>query len=153
MRLQLALNVRNIDEAVAYHSKLFGAAPHKRRDGYANFAIDRPPLKLVLFENAAAKERLNHLGVEVLDHEIVESTLKRLSREGIVDEVQHGTTCCHAIQEKIRSREPDGLRQESYRIIDDEPGMDKDPIGKACCAGMAGNAGAGRKRLCHDTGD
>ncbi len=145
MRLQLALNVRNIDEAVAYYSKLFGTEPHKRRDGYANFAIDQPPLKLVLFENAAATERLNHLGIEVFEHDIVESTLKRLSQEGIVDDVQHETTCCHATQEKIWSREPDGLRWEWYRIIDDEPDRDKDSLGKTCCtgAGMAENVGAG----------
>ena len=67
MRLQLALNVRNIDEAVDYYSKLFGATPHKRRPGYANFALDAPPLKLVLFENPEAAERLNHLGVEVFE--------------------------------------------------------------------------------------
>ena len=144
MRLQLALNVRNIDEAVAYYSKLFGTEPHKRRDGYANFAIDQPPLKLVLFENAAAKERLNHLGVEVFGHDVVESTLQRLSQEGIVDDVQHETTCCHATQEKIWSREPDGLRWEWYRIIDDEPEANKDSLGKTCCtgAGMTENVGA-----------
>ena len=144
MRLQLALNVRNIDEAVAYYSKLFDTEPHKRRDGYANFAIDQPPLKLVLFENAAAKERLNHLGVEVFEHKAVESTLKRLSREGIVDDVQHETTCCHATQEKIWSREPDGLRWEWYRIVDDEPATENDSLGRTCCIGaeIAENVGA-----------
>ena len=64
MRLQLALNVRNIEEAVCYYSKLFDTNPHKRREGYANFAIDNPPLKLVLIENSNAEDRINHLGVE-----------------------------------------------------------------------------------------
>ena len=75
MRLQLALNVRDLNEAVEYYSKLFAVKPHKLRDGYANFAIDTPPLKLVLFENPEAEERLNHLGVEVFDEaEIASAT-------------------------------------------------------------------------------
>ena len=64
MRLQLALNVRDIDEAVDYYSTLFDTRVHKRKPGYANFVIEQPPLKLVLFENPDADERLNHLGVE-----------------------------------------------------------------------------------------
>jgi len=68
-RVQLALNVPDIDEAVGFYSKLFAAEPAKRRPGYANFAIADPPLKLVLFENAGADTRLNHLGVEAADSE------------------------------------------------------------------------------------
>ena len=63
-RIQLALNVEDIAEATAFYSALFGVAPHKQREGYANFAVEDPPLKLVLFENPGAGERLNHLGVE-----------------------------------------------------------------------------------------
>src|SRR5688572_29174066 len=87
MRLQLALNVRNMEEAVAYYSKLFGVQPHKERPGYANFAIDRPPLKLVLFENPQATERINHLGVEVFEPEEVEAAFQRLEPEGLVEAV------------------------------------------------------------------
>ena len=71
MRVQLALNVRDIDEAVAYYTKLFGVEPHKRRPGYAKFTIDAPPLKLVLCEDKDATERFNHLGVEMFDHDDV----------------------------------------------------------------------------------
>jgi catechol 2,3-dioxygenase-like lactoylglutathione lyase family enzyme len=87
MRLQLALNVRNIEEAVAYYSKLFGVQPHKERPGYANFAIDHPPLKLVLFENPHAAERINHLGVEVFAPEEVEAAFQRLGPE-LAEEVE-----------------------------------------------------------------
>ncbi|MCY3598782.1 MAG: VOC family protein [Gemmatimonadetes bacterium] len=121
MRLQLALNVRDIDEAVDYYGKLFGAAPHKRRAGYANFAIDEPPLKLVLFENPGAAERVNHLGVEVFDDARVHEAGHRLEAAGILSEVEEETVCCHATQTKVWSDEPQGLRWEWYRVTDDTP--------------------------------
>ena len=133
MRLQLALNVRDIDEAVAYYSKLFDAEPHKRRRGYANFAIEQPPLKLVLFENPNAPERLNHLGVEVFEAEQVEKASQRLKAAGLVDEIQLKETCCHATQDKIWSHEPQGLRWEWYRITDDDPRQGIDALGMRCC--------------------
>ena len=121
MRLQLALNVRDIDEAVAYYGKLFGAEPHKRRPGYANFAIATPPLKLVLFENPDAAERLNHLGVEILDPAEIQAQSRRLDEAGILDDVVHESLCCHATQDKLYSHEPQGLSWEWYRITDDNP--------------------------------
>lgn len=139
MRLQLALNVHDIDEAVAYYAKLFGQAPHKRRPGYANFAIDAPPLKLVLFEAPEAAERLNHLGVELLDVADVAATERRLAGVGILDEVQRDTTCCHAVQDKLWSREPQGLRWEWYRITDDDPDPARQTLGTTCCVDVQSN--------------
>jgi catechol 2,3-dioxygenase-like lactoylglutathione lyase family enzyme len=121
MRLQLALNVRNLDEAVDFYSRLFDATPHKRREGYANFAIDSPPLKLVLFENPGAPERLNHLGVEVFSPAEVETARERFAEAGILDSVEEGVLCCHATQDKIWANEPQGLKWEWYRISDDNP--------------------------------
>ena len=135
MRIQLALNVRDLDEAVAFYSKLFGTEPHKRRSGYANFAIQSPPLKLALFENPDASERLNHLGVEVFEEKEIESQSARLSRSGILDETERQTTCCHATQDKLWSHEPQGLRWEWYRITDDQPDAAADALGKTCCVG------------------
>ena len=135
MRLQLALNVRNLEEAVTYYAKLFGVRPHKERPGYANFAIDRPPLKLVLFENPRASERINHLGVEVFEPEEVEAALQRLEPEGLVESVERHETCCHATQDKVWSREPQGLRWEWYRITDDAPEAAARAAASACCAG------------------
>jgi catechol 2,3-dioxygenase-like lactoylglutathione lyase family enzyme len=145
MRLQLALNVRNIEEAIAYYAKLFGVQPHKLRPGYANFAIEQPPLKLVLFENPGASERINHLGVEVFEQEEVDAAFERLAPQGLVEAVEHDTTCCYATQNKVWSREPQGLRWEWYLITDDAPesvpvtaeGMccsDVSEPGKACCS-------------------
>ena len=133
MRLQLALNVPDIDAAVDHYTKLFGVAAHKRRPGYANFAIDTPPLKLVLFENRKAGANLHHIGVEVMAPGEVESIEKRLDGAGLLDEVQRETKCCHASQEKLWSRAHNGLRWEWYRIIDDAIPVEQDALGKTCC--------------------
>jgi catechol 2,3-dioxygenase-like lactoylglutathione lyase family enzyme len=119
MRLQLALNVRDLDAAVDFYSKMFGARVNKRKPGYANFAIDEPPLKLVLFEAPDAPERLNHLGVEVFDDEDVTSATARLKAEGMEHLVEDETTCCYAKANKVWAQEPDGLRWEWYRVLDD----------------------------------
>lgn len=144
MRLQLALNVPDIDAAVAYYSKLFGAEPHKRRDGYANFAIDDPALKLVLFENPHADAQLNHVGVEVMRDEELQGATERLDAAGILDATETASGCCHAVQDKIWSREHNGLRWEWYRVVDDATDSADDSLGKTCCIGerMTDNIGA-----------
>ena len=130
MRLQLALNVADLEQAVTYYSKLFDAEPHKRRPGYANFAIPDPPLKLVLFENPDARERLNHVGVEVFHAEEVDTAARRLSAAGLLAKTERESTCCHATQDKVWSHEPQGLRWEWYRITDDEP-IEQRPAARA----------------------
>lgn len=137
MRLQLALNVRDIDEAVDYYAKLFGAPPHKRRPGYANFALSEPPLKLVLFENPDAPERINHLGVEVFDAAHVREAASRLAAADILTEREEQVVCCHAEQTKVWSDEPQGLRWEWYAITDDAPAGVTTP---ACCDGRVAEA-------------
>jgi len=129
MRLQLALNVKDLERAVDYYSRLFGVSPHKRRPGYANFAIDDPALKLVLFENQSASERINHLGVEAETQEKLVVAMDRLSAEGIAERFEQNTTCCYATQNKVWSSEPDGLNWEWYRITDDAPATSE----SACC--------------------
>ena len=116
-RVQLALNVRDIDEAVAFYSKLFAAEPAKRRPGYANFAIADPPLKLVLFENTGAEARLNHLGVEVMSTDEVVAHQARLTGEG-VPTVEENGTCCFAKQDKVWVDGPDGA-WEIYTVLED----------------------------------
>jgi len=121
MRLQLALNVRDLDQAVDFYSRLFGARPHKRRPGYANFAIDDPPLKLVLFERPDAAQRLNHLGVEALDPAELDNAIARLATSDLRSGTRSTSVCCHAEQDKIWVEAPDGEAWEWYRIIDDAP--------------------------------
>jgi catechol 2,3-dioxygenase-like lactoylglutathione lyase family enzyme len=116
-RLQLALNVPNIDEAVDFYTKLFATEPNKIKPGYANFAIADPPLKLVLFEKAGADARLNHLGVEVTSTDEVAAHQARLTGEGIATVEENGT-CCFANQDKVWLDGPDGA-WEIYTVIED----------------------------------
>lgn len=116
-RVQLALNVPDIDEAVVFYSKLFATEPNKRKPGYANFAIADPPLKLVLFEKAGAESRLNHLGVEVMSVDEVGAHQARLTGDG-VETVEENGTCCFAMQEKVWVDAPDG-GWEIYAVLED----------------------------------
>ena len=117
-RVQLALNVPNLGEAIAFYRSLFGAEPHKVREGYANFEVAEPPLKLVLMENDAA-EKLNHLGVEVETTSKVAAETQRLGDAGMATMVEEATVCCHAEQDKVWVRDPGGIRWEVYTITDD----------------------------------
>lgn len=121
-RVQLALNVADIDSAVEFYSTLFGTEPAKRQPGYANFAIADPPLKLVLMENADARGHgaegaLNHLGVEVETSDEVAAASVRLSGEGLATEVQDQTTCCFAVQDKVWVEDPNGTPWEIYTVL------------------------------------
>lgn len=127
MRLQLALNVKDLDSAVDFYSKMFGVEVNKRKPGYANFSIQEPPLKLVLFELPEAAERLNHLGVEVFEDEEVAATTDRLRAGGMDMLVEDETTCCYAKANKVWATEPDGLRWEWYRVIEDSQTFGEDP--------------------------
>ena len=127
MRFQLALNVNDLDEAIVYYSKLFGVPVNKRKPGYANFAIDEPPLKLVLFELPDATERLNHLGVEVFEDEDVAAATDRLRASGMDTLVEDETTCCYAKANKVWATEPDGMRWEWYRVLEDSQTFGEDP--------------------------
>jgi catechol 2,3-dioxygenase-like lactoylglutathione lyase family enzyme len=128
-RVQLALNVADIDAAVDFYSKLFSAEPAKRRPGYANFAVANPPLKLVLIEDPNARGTgvagaLNHLGVEVESATEVAAATGRLSGEGLATLTQAATTCCYAVQDKVWVHDPDGAPWEVYTVLADAPGDD-----------------------------
>lgn len=130
-RIQLALDVDNVDEAVAFYSRLFGAEPAKRRPGYANFAIADPPLKLVLIENHGRGGSLNHLGMEVTTPDEVAAATSRLASEGLATAVESGSTCCYAVQDKVWVTGPGGERWEVYTVLADAPvGA---PDGAAAC--------------------
>ena len=122
-RVQLALNVSDIDDAVAFYTKLFGTEPAKRQPGYANFAVDSPPLKLVLIENAEAPGSLNHLGVEVFSTDEVAAAQRRLADDGLDTATQENVTCCYAVQDKVWVDDPDGAPWEIYTVLADAPEM------------------------------
>ena len=131
-RVQLALNVSDLDEAVAFYSKLFGAEPAKIRPGYANFAIDEPPLKLVLMQGVGEGATLNHLGVEVGSAEDVKLATKRLAGEGLPTLIEDGVECCYAAQDKVWVSDPDGARWEVYTVLADSESFG--PSNKSECA-------------------
>jgi len=113
-RVQLALNVNDINEAVAFYTKLFGTEPAKRRPGYANFAVAEPPLKLVLLENPGQGGTLNHLGIEVPDIGTVDAEQTRLAGAGLASADERDTTCCYAKQGQIL-----GAGQPGWRVVGD----------------------------------
>ena len=144
-RLQLALNVSDLDGAVDFYSKLFSCPPTKVRPGYANFAIAEPPLKLVLIENPEGRApgvagALNHLGVEVEDRSHVAQASGRLSGDGLDTLDQEDTTCCYAVQDKVWVEDPDATPWEIYAVLADAPvesGLTGDG---SCCAGAEADA-------------
>jgi catechol 2,3-dioxygenase-like lactoylglutathione lyase family enzyme len=151
-RIQLALNVDDLDEAITFYSALFGTEPAKRKPGYANFAVIQPPLKLILIENVGNGGTLNHLGVEVGDVDAVDAEQERLSALGFATRDERGTTCCYAKQDKFWvENTPSGERWEIYTVLEDsetfshaadaEPGgccgndasADLEPTAATCC--------------------
>ena len=119
MRIQLALNVSNLDEAVDFYTKFFKTEPAKVRPGYANFAIDEPPLKLVLIENGGQPGAINHLGVEVFTNDEVDESISYLSGVGMTTAVEEEVTCCYAVQNKVWVDGPDQSKWEVYTVLAD----------------------------------
>lgn len=142
-RLQLALNVNDLGEAIAFYSRLLRAEPAKVRPGYANFAVAEPPLKLVLLENPGHGGSLNHLGVEMTDTGAVEAERARLAEAGLAEAGGRDTTCCYARQHKFWVHSaPDGEPWEIYAVLADSPTFSGEGGGPACCGASTGDAAA-----------
>jgi catechol 2,3-dioxygenase-like lactoylglutathione lyase family enzyme len=121
-RVQLAINVDDLSESIAFYSRLFGTEPATLRPGYANFAIAEPPLKLILLENPGQGGSLNHLGVEVADTDTVNAEQTRLAEAGLASVDERDSTCCYARQDKFWVKgAPDGERWEIYTVLADSP--------------------------------
>ena len=155
-RVQLALNVDDLEAAVAFYSRLFATPPAKLREGYANFAVDDPPLKLVLFAQPGQGGTINHLGVEVENADAVGAAQARLSAEGLATATEDGVACCYARQDKVWVDGPSGEPWEIYTVLEDvemparqlrtvDPGT-----GAVCCAvvGEDGTVGASTSACC-----
>lgn len=138
-RIQLALNVEDITEATAFYEKMFGVPPHKMRDGYANFAIADPPLKLVLIEKPGTTERLNHLGVEADTVEQVTAAQERFTAAGLETTLAEQDVCCHATQDKVFVSAPDVPLGwwEFYTVTDDNPANPDAATSSVCAASCA----------------
>ena len=145
-RIQLALNVADLEASVAFYSAMFGVGPHKRRPGYANFVVDEPALKLVLIEvpdaerGSGTQGALNHLGVEVFSTDEVNSAAQRFRDAGLATFDEADTTCCYAVQDKVWVHDPAGAPWEVYVVKDDDPAGHLVPVMtmapesvEACC--------------------
>ena len=135
-RVQLALNVTDLDEAVTFYSKLFGTEPAKLRPGYANFAVSDPPLKLILFAGQGTGGTLNHLGVEVSSTDEVRAAGARLAEAGLTTAGEENTDCCYAVQDKVWATDPDGLPWEHYVVKADSVVAEAG----ACCSTLTDEA-------------
>jgi catechol 2,3-dioxygenase-like lactoylglutathione lyase family enzyme len=141
-RVQLALNVSDLDAAVDFYSKLFATEPAKLRPGYANFAIDEPALKLVLIEGHGEPGTLNHLGVEVENTDAVSAAQRRFVDDGLATATEDEVSCCYAVQDKVWVDGPDRESWEIYTVLGDvemAPGELRtvDPGGDALCCATA----------------
>jgi predicted enzyme related to lactoylglutathione lyase len=138
-RIQLALNVDDVSAATAFYEKMFGVPAHKIRDGYANFAIENPPLKLVLIEKTGATEHLNHLGVEAATAEGVAAAMERFAAAGLDTTVAEQDICCHATQDKVFVTAPDVPLGwwEFYSITDDNPANPDGESNSVCAKNCA----------------
>jgi catechol 2,3-dioxygenase-like lactoylglutathione lyase family enzyme len=133
-RVQLALNVDDLEQSIAFYSKLFRAEPAKTKPGYANFAISEPPLKLVLIENPGQGGSINHLGVEVGSTEVVQAETERLAAAGLVTLPESGT-CCYADQDKVWVSGPGEERWEVYTVLADSETFSDAAEDASCCTG------------------
>jgi hypothetical protein len=137
-RVQLALNVNKLDEAISFYRRLFNTEPAKIRPGYANFAVTEPPLKLILMENPGQGGSINHLGVEVSDVDTVNAEQDRLAQSGLASTDERGTTCCYAKQDKFWVEgAPNGERWEVYTVLADSSTFSAEPSDGATCCGAA----------------
>jgi catechol 2,3-dioxygenase-like lactoylglutathione lyase family enzyme len=135
-RLQLALNVDDLDTSVAFYTKLFGVGPAKTKPGYANFAVAEPPLKLILIENPGQGGSINHLGVEVADTDTVDAEQTRLTGEGLASVDERETTCCYAKQDKFWVEgAPNGERWEIYTVLADSETFGVGDTSQVGCCG------------------
>ncbi|WP_405604752.1 VOC family protein [Streptomyces sp. NBC_01410] len=136
-RVQLALRVPDLATSIAFYTKLFGTGPAKLRDGYANFAIAEPPLKLVLIEGDTGEDtRMDHLGVEVETTDAVHAATARLGEAGLATAEENDTTCCYALQDKVWVHGPGREPWEVYVVKADAATPAMQP-GSTCCAGAA----------------
>jgi catechol 2,3-dioxygenase-like lactoylglutathione lyase family enzyme len=136
-RVQLAINVDDLEASIDFYRRLFVTEPAKVREGYANFAVAEPPLKLVLIENPGRGGSLNHLGVEVEDVATVDAIQTRLADDGLASIDERGTTCCYAKQDKFWVEgTPDGEAWEIYTVLADSPTPNGEAEGQECCTNL-----------------
>lgn len=126
-RFQISLNVDDAGAAVEFYTKLFGVGPAKQRDGYANFVVADPPMKLIVIENEGAPGTINHVGIEYADGVEVAAQTERVAAAGLPVKVDDVHTCCYATQDKAWTQDPDGVPWEMYTVVSDAEDFGANP--------------------------
>lgn len=149
-RVQLALNVADLDASIEFYTKLFNTPPAKIREGYANFSIADPPLKLILFTGSGEPGSLNHVGVEVETSDEVAAAIARATDLGLGQDIQENVSCCYAVQDKTWIHGPDN-DWEFYTVLADSTMMQEilADDGAVCCAPDPVAMGAKPASCCH----
>ena len=120
LKAHLALNVRNVDESIAFYRKMLGIEPSKVRTGYAKFDVQNPPLNLTLNQHVFDERgALSHLGIQVASTDDVLATRKRWEEVGLLTRDEMQTNCCYALQDKTWVRDPDGNEWEVFVVLED----------------------------------
>ncbi|WP_409235664.1 ArsI/CadI family heavy metal resistance metalloenzyme [Streptomyces sp. PA5.6] len=147
-RVQLALRVADLEASIAFYSRLFDTEPAKLRDGYANFAVAEPPLKLVLIQGKAGEDtRMDHLGVEVASSEDVHAATARLAGQGLATRQEMDSTCCYALQDKVWVHGPGKEPWEVYVVKGDAESLTKQ-AGSGCCTSPSASVKAQDDSCC-----
>src|SRR5215471_7925791 len=134
LKPHVSINVRNIDESVAFYKKLFGIEPAKVRAGYAKFDIQSPPLNLALNEVAFGERgALSHLGLQVASTEDVLSVRDRWMKSGLLTRDEMQTSCCYAVQDKTWVSDPDGNEWEVFVVLEDNLPESPQATATSCC--------------------
>jgi catechol 2,3-dioxygenase-like lactoylglutathione lyase family enzyme len=132
-RAHLGLAVRDLEASLDFYRKLLDADPTRVEPRYARFVLDDPPLFLALnqvADTSSIHDAVSHFGVEVGSPSAVEAAIQRLAAAGLDVEIERGVDCCHAIQDKVWVRDPDGRRFEFFAVLEESAQHAPDP----CCA-------------------
>lgn len=120
LKAHLALNVRSVEESIAFYRKMLGIEPSKVRTGYAKFDVQNPPLNLTLNQHVFNERgALSHLGIQVASTDDVLATRQRWHEAGLLTRDEMQTNCCYALQDKTWVRDPDGNEWEVFVVLED----------------------------------
>jgi len=143
-RPHISLDVKNVEQSVAFYKAFFGVEPSKVRPGYAKFELASPPLNFTMNEREVAQRGgLSHLGFEVASTDEVLEMQLRLKKAGLATFEELETTCCYAKQDKVWVNDPDGNPWEVFVVTEKDtaehskPNL-KRPSELACCVPVEG---------------
>lgn len=155
-RFHVHLHVDNLDQSIAFYSRLFAAEPSRVEADYAKWMLDDPRVNFAI-STRGQQAGLDHLGFQVDEAaELADLKARATSADmALLDEGE--TTCCYARSEKHWVTDPQGVAWEHFHTLDNipvfreaaaAPGMAAccapAPAAQACCT----PASSGSSRCC-----